>query len=143
MGDYYANPYAYDAKGFYFDDLDEFEAGVEASGVEEFEIEYVGGDKEVGDLFGALRVGQAELDTWFDHILDLDDQEKATLYWLIEDAEYVEQLAADFGGWGKLLGENTEFYIDVDRVVRDFEIGGDISEFNFGGRTWVIRPNDF
>jgi len=166
-GDYYANPYSPNYSGYFFDDLDDYEAKIQDyldEGVEEFEIEYTGSDSNDADLFAALGINQATLELWFDDIEHMNDDEKATLYYIVGDLgyslddavtmldddrafegtakEYVEQLSDDVG-WNMLLGDNLEFYVDVEKVVRDFEISGDIAEFSFGGRTWVIRPSEF
>lgn len=52
----YANPYAFDASGFYFSDMDEFTAEYEAHlPVEEYSIEFIDGDDDERRLFDAVK----------------------------------------------------------------------------------------
>jgi hypothetical protein len=157
----YANPYNIDAAGFYFNDADEF---IEKSAnltdrygnqVEEFEIDFIDGDDAA--LFNACAINQANLNTWFDDIEILDDQEKINLYYLISVAGYTLSQALDkldepciaqsslrdvaeelFDEcWLHSVPESIRFYIDYDKFARDCEMGGDLVEFEYNNQTYT------
>jgi Antirestriction protein (ArdA) len=163
-GSIYARPYNPDATGFYFDGEDEFEDKAEAlrdahgNKVEEFELMYIdGNDSSLFEACGISQASQANLSAWFDKIVDLEDYEKAGLYFLVacqgynldtalskyEEAsiskckltEAAEQLFDEI-----YLPEVPEFvrgYIDYQRFARDCEQGGEMTEFEFVGKTWT------
>jgi hypothetical protein len=89
---FFAQPYSLDANGFYFTDLDDYEAKAAAikdrygNPVEEFEIMYIDGDD--GSLFGACGINQVNLSVWFDEVSILDDHEKAAMFYLVSVTGY-------------------------------------------------------
>jgi len=61
----YAKPYNGDKKGFYFESLAEYEAGVLASGAEEFDILFIDGD--FGEsIFIKMKVSQCNIEESFE-----------------------------------------------------------------------------
>ncbi len=111
----YANPYAYDAHGFYFRSADEYEKAFDKHlPVEEYELEFIDGSSEDVDLFKALEVDALNLEQFFDISEDMDDHQKAALYYmlahrgkgpcetvddLIEASEDVNVHPGDVGDW--------------------------------------------
>jgi hypothetical protein len=89
---FFAQPYSLDANGFYFTDLDDYEAKAAAikdrygNPVEEFEIMYIDGDD--GSLFGDCGINQVNLSVWFDEVSILDDHEKAEMFYLVSVTGY-------------------------------------------------------
>jgi hypothetical protein len=158
----HANPYNIDATGFYFSSAEEFTTKQEAlrdrfgAPVEEFEIQYIDGDDS--KLFEACRIHQGNLDTWFDDIENLDDQQKAALYYLTDcnGCDLGDALGSldDVSLYeGSLLDAATELfdeiylpevpeavrnYIDYDAFANDCRLGGDLCEFRFDGATFTV-----
>jgi len=160
MARYYANPYDTSQSGFYFDDLDDYEEQEEDHPSEEFEIEFIDGESTLAALFSVAQVNQANLAQWFELTEDMDDNEMAVVAYIIsglgydleyaaENAgeaivhlggtkDYVEEMAEQAGGFAELMGEQLEYYVDVEAVARDWEINGEIAEFTFAGTTYTI-----
>lgn len=151
---YHAQPYDISKSGFYFTDMDSYEAGVEASGAEEFELQYIDGDE--AELFNACKINQATLARWFDEIEGLDDYKKPALYWMVWDRSYTLDEALDSlddvciteesleDAAAQLFDEcydvpaNIMAYIDYDKFANDCRIGGDLDEFEFKGTTYTV-----
>jgi hypothetical protein len=157
----YALPLNIDARGFSFTSADEYTTKQEAlrdrfgAPVEEFEIQFIDGDDS--KLFEACRIDQTNLDTWFDTIESLDRQEKAALFYLVDQAGYdlsdalssVDDVTLYAG---RLIDAASELfdecylpevpeavrpYIDYDAFARDCRLGGDMCEFRFNGATFT------
>ena len=161
---YYANPYDRSAKGFYFTDAKDFDkkwkAARKAGGPEEYEIDFIDGPRELGQLFEAAHVGQSELDEW-EKLVDEPDQWPAAYYLLahhgerdikkvlqrVEDVrvtegtakDYAEELVDSMGGPMELGKETLEMYFDMDAYARDMELNGDVREFRFGGKEFTAE----
>lgn len=83
----YANPYDYDAKGFYFSDLKDFEKKYKAEyrrhRTEEYEIELIDSSAPVAaEIFDAMKVNPANLAEFFDaveHTETLDSAQGGSL----------------------------------------------------------------
>lgn len=157
----YAQPYSLAATGFYFYDLTDYETKAAAlrddSGnpVEEFEIQYIDGDD--GELFAACGINQANLEKWFDDVEPLDDHEKAALFYLVSEVGYyladaldkiedvclqeatLEEAATELFDeiYAHDIPENLRCYIDYERFARDCDLGGDMAEFRFDGKTYT------
>jgi hypothetical protein len=88
----HATPYNIEARGFYFEAIDEFEVKstchLDRYGniVEEFEIQFIDGLD--AQLFEACSINQANLNTWFNEIEFLKDYEKVSLYFLVSQIGY-------------------------------------------------------
>lgn len=151
---YHAQPYDISKSGFYFTDMASYEAGVEASGAEEFELQFI--DGEDAELFNACKINQATLAQWFDEIEPLEDWAKIAFYWLVwdrsctleealenyEDVSISEESLEDAAA--QLFDEVYEVpaaiaaYIDYDKFANDCRIGGDLDEFEFKGTTYTV-----
>lgn len=158
---FFARPYNPNAQGFYFEDADEFQDEAEAlrdthgNKVEEFELQYINGND--GALFEACGISQANLSVWFDKIVDLEESEKAALVFMLDcqgykldDAlekyeevqvnqckltEAAEELFDEI--YLPEIPEAVHGYIDYQRFARDCQQGGDMTEFEFAGKTWT------
>ena len=144
MPELYANPYS--GSGFYFSDLADYEAQVKRKrGDFEHTIMFIDGDDDEQQLFTAMsgRDGlyPVDLEDYYD-VIDMDDGEKAALYWLLDNLQmkiadalkkiedvglregsaedYVYDLIEDVG----LPGNAADFYFDYDRFGRDLSIDG-------------------
>lgn len=150
MANLYANPYATNARGFYFSNYDEYEDGAEASGVEEFEIQFIDGNDIEQMLFRAMRVNQGNLEQYFDAADEFDEDDAMRIAILMEDLNYDfdyamdrkddlvvygefdsdEQFAQEYvdsiGSIADALGDRAEYYFDYDAFGRDLRIGGDL-----------------
>ncbi|PHZ83934.1 antirestriction protein ArdA [Paremcibacter congregatus] len=163
---YHATPYDISAPGFSFTDYDDYLAQVRTcrndhgDPVEEFSLHMVDGDNEV--LFNALEISQATLEQWFTDFEPLagDDLIKA-----IYLSEYVTGDMADILDWldevsifegdaeafiidyiedcGLLddMPENLQHYFDTEAFARSLLLGGDITEVNIMGSTYIVREN--
>lgn len=153
---FHAQPYDMDKKGFYFTDMASYEAGVEASGAEEFELQFIDGDD--AQLFNACGINQANLEEWFDDVEMLDDHEKVALFYLMDNnicldlsdaiskiddvsisqcslRDAAEELFDEC--YLHDVPETVRAYIDYDAFARDCEMGGDMDEFTFNGTTYT------
>lgn len=71
----YANPYAFDAPGFYFDSMEEFEELYEKHlPVEEYSIEFIDGDDDDRRIFEAVKPSGHPAE-FFDALDSLTDRE--------------------------------------------------------------------
>lgn len=158
---YHAQPYDISKAGFYFSDMSSYEAGVEASGAEEFELQFIDGDDSA--LFNACSINQANLEEWLDAVETLDDHEKVSLFYLMNnnicsnlsdaistiDDVSISQCslrdAAEELFDECYLHDVPEFlrsYIDYDKFARDCELGGDMTEFEFNGSTYTCTNSN-
>jgi antirestriction protein len=87
----HAQPYDFNASGFYFHNFDEWEEKFErkeANGCEEFEIQYIDGDDEKTAFASIHEPTQANIEEWFD-LLDewevKNEMEQAAIAYLVED----------------------------------------------------------
>ena len=157
----YARPYNTDARGFHFSSADDYTAKQSAlrdrfgNPVEEFEIQYL--DGEDGQLFEACGINQCNLPTWFDDIENLDDQQKAALFYLVDQVGYrlneaLEKLADVCISECSLIDAASELfdecylpevpeavrnYIDYEAFANDCRLGGDMCEFIYAGTTYT------
>lgn len=165
----FAQPRNPDAKGFYFESMEEYEEGKKncidtfGSPVEEFEIQFIEGDSAEDDLAKAFRLDQNNLERFFDCEV-LSDGSKAKIYFLMDvcgmdfqDADQsvddvvlfdgdLDEAATDFFNEIYLseIPGSVRNYIDYKAFARDLETGGDFYEFEFGGVTYTCtNANDF
>lgn len=150
MTEFYAQPHSTEHTGFYFNSIDEFEAGMEKlnqKGCEEVEIQFIDGDDYLADLANTAHIGQGDINTWFEDLEYLDESETIQLIFLLglgyslNDAmERCEDVCL-FNGSAKdyaydLINETTEIpdnlrcYIDYDAIARDMKFNGEIFEIN-------------
>jgi hypothetical protein len=153
---FHAMPYDTSKKGFYFTDFDSYIKGVEASGAEEFELQFIDGDD--AELFNACGINQANLAQWFDDVEVLDDHEKISLFYLMDNnlcsdlsdaldkiddvsisqcslRDAAEELFDEC--YLHDVPEHVRAYIDYDRFANDCRLGGDMDEFTYQGETYT------
>lgn len=153
----YANPYGFSNKGFYFESLEEFEEKKAEDG--EYEIDFIDGDAPA--LFRSVGITQANLDTWFDELDELDDDEDKALAlrYLCGDlgcklAEALDKADDVIIYRGSLRDYAEEFfdemyevpaavqpYIDYAAFARDLEMSGDVAEIEQG--VYCINASEF
>lgn len=164
MATFFAQPYAFDATGFYFAFLGEYEAKASANldnwgqRVEEYEIQMIEENME-GDaaLFDLLGINQATLRLWFDEVDDLELYEKAALYFLVshlgyrldEAQEKIEEVTMQEGSlhevaaalfdecYSSQIPESAQVYIDYEHFAHDCRCSGEMIDFDWAGRHWV------
>ncbi|MFM0593993.1 antirestriction protein ArdA [Paraburkholderia dilworthii] len=165
---YHAQPYNLDAVGFYFTTLEDYTAKAEANvdrwgaPVEEYELQFIDGTDAEGQLFTLLGINQANLETWFDDVVDRDEREQAALSFVVGDLGYSLADALDKIDdvnlfTGSLLDAATElfdecylndipeavrFYIDYEAYARDQNLSGAMSELEFAGQTYTVTNAD-
>ena len=163
----FAQPINPDAKGFYFESMEEYEEGKKicadsfGSPVEEFEIQFIEGDSAEEDLAEVFKLDQNNLELFFDCEM-LTDRKKAELYFLMGvcgmDLRTADQYDVSlFDGdldeaavnlfdeiYLSEIPGSVRNYIDYKAFARDLKTGGDFVEFEFGGVTYTCtNANDF
>ncbi|MBC3871145.1 antirestriction protein ArdA [Undibacterium oligocarboniphilum] len=159
MNTLFAQPFNRDANGFYFYSLESYTEKAEnlldrfGNPVEEFEIQFIDGDD--CELFTACGVDQGNLHTWFESVLDLSDYEKTALFYLcsilgyslVDSLEKIDDVNLSEGSLKDVavnlfdecylndVPESVRAYIDYEKFARDCELGGDLCEFDFNGKT--------
>lgn len=165
MSTLFAQPYNIDATGFYFDNVEDYEAKVKDARdslglpVEEFEIQFIDGESIDVDLFEALSVYQGNLERYFDAVDNWDEYEKLRVIIACNECSYtfdqdsrpgdfdvdiyemstLKELAEHFVDEG-LYGEipdSLRFYIDFDAIGRD--LGMDYGQTRIGGKDYIFR----
>jgi hypothetical protein len=145
----YANPYSLDGRGFYFTDLDEYQAGYDKeykrARTEEYEIDFIDGSPLESALFKAMHVDQASLEKYFDLLDELDGDDESTVaafLWLTGDIGYdvekairkvrdvslvaakPEDYAYDFIRDVGMSEDWQSMYFDYDSFGRDLRLDG-------------------
>ncbi|MGF6570122.1 hypothetical protein ABH945_002233 [Paraburkholderia sp. GAS333] len=165
---YHAQPYNLDARGFYFASMDDYTAKAEANTdrwgapVEEYELQFIDGTDAKGQLFTLLGINQANLDVWFDSVVDLDEREQAVLSYLVSDrgaklADALDQIDDVSLYTGSLVEAATELfdelylhnipaavrhYVDYEAFARDQRLAGAMTETEFAGTTYTVTNAD-
>lgn len=159
---YYAQPYSLDAQGFYFSDLEDYEAKAEAlkdcygNQVEEFEIQFIDGSKELCDLFNACYVNQANLGQFLAIVDEVPEHQYPSFYFLMEQGRDMEDALNNYDEVQVQSGnledaaqelfdeiymhevpKHLQQYIDYSAFANDCQCGGDLVEFEFGGDTYT------
>lgn len=170
MNTYHATPYDISATGFYFQTLEEYRKKAAehrneyGDPVEEYEIQYIDGDTDDCDLFHALSVNQANMNTWFEEfegaftdeelvkVLYLSGEFCLTMKEILErdlndvylfegsPQDYAAQYLEDSGILDAVekAGLNP-YYIDTEAYARDMELSGDFCTFEHGGSQYVVE----
>ena len=152
MAKFYANPYDSSARGFYFESPEAFDAGVRASRVEEFEIDFIDGNETETALAKAVPPNQSEIEAWY-NLLDEVDDNGPLLFQIVgfaacdRDLEgvsdfeanrrYIESVSIDEGSLDDLAVRFVEDdiitdlgqYFDFDRFADDLEYDGYSAEY--------------
>lgn len=156
----FATPYNPDAAGFYFNGFEDYETKssthLDAYGavVEEYDIQLI--DSDAADLFLACNINQANLNRWFDEIELIQDDQKVSLYYLLnqgydltkalemmEEPMIVEGNLRDVADelfdelYLNSIPENIRHYVNYEQFARDCELGGDLSAFEYNGTTFT------
>lgn len=161
---FYANPYDITAQGFYFESYEEYETKRDAlrnsscQPVEEFEIEVLDGTSEELELVNSIGIDQGNMKDVIEYIETSDESEWPALFFLMgnnivksfEDAKdkidevfITESSLIDAASelfdevYGHSIPDNIKCYIDYKSFARDCAIGGDMQEFEFGGKTYT------
>lgn len=161
----YAQPYSNAAQGFFFSTIEEYDAKRRqlrdryGNSVEEFEIQFIDGEKIDSALAKTIGLSQANcpdflacVDAWtewqkqkaiiavgkhgyqFDLQADPDDYD-IDLYHVESMRELAEQFV-DEGLFGN-IPERLQFYIDYDAIARDLAV--EYSEIAVAGKRLVYR----
>ena len=159
---FHAQPYSLDATGFYFTDMDEFQAKYDANRdrfglhVEEYEIQFIDGDAEEAQLFEAAGINQATIEFFIDEIMGLDDYQKPALFFLLEQGYDLDDAMGEIDDvmiqegcleeaaealfdeiYLDQIPAKIQCYIDYSAFARDCEYSGDFREFEFAGTTYT------
>ncbi|MGR3779789.1 MAG: antirestriction protein ArdA [Albimonas sp.] len=162
----YAQPYDVDAEGFHFESAEDYArkaAGLRnrhGQPVEEFEIQFIDGERIDAALAEAVGLHQGDVAAFFEKVDEWDDDQKLRAIITVGECGYsfsfatcdpddidldlyevesLRELAEQFVDEG-LFGEIPErlrFYIDHDAVARDLAV--DYSETAIAGRRLVYR----
>jgi antirestriction protein len=77
-----------------------------------------------------------EIEELEDRVEDLEKQMKEL------DARTNEEIGEEYvdgiGGVKELGMETAEMYFDWEKLARDMELGGDVTQFDFAGSSWVV-----
>ncbi len=158
----HAQPYSLDAQGFYFTDMDDFQAKYDANNdcfglpVEEYEIQFIDGESADAQLFEAVGINQVNLERFFNEIETLDDHAKPALYFLLEQGYKLDDAMDKIDDISLYSGrledaaeslfdeiylheipEHLHNYIDYKAFARDCECSSDFVEFEFDGETYT------
>lgn len=163
---FYAQPYDLAASGFYFSDAQSFEAETAAlkndcgETVEEFEIQFIDGDRLDGELFKALSVHQGSIATFIGKLEEWAEWEKVHLVIAVGEMGYnfdiehdhpdsvdidvyeidtMRELAERFVDDGLFgdIPQHLENYIDYDAIARDLSY--DYAQTQIDGQSYAYR----
>lgn len=165
MSTFFAQPYDINAKGFYFDSADTYSEGVTGRTncygmvVEEYEIQFIDGERIDAALANALGVNQANIAAFFECEAEWSDEQKRRviiaaseigelidptdnpddldidIYELDSMRELAEQFV-DEGLFGD-IPEHLAGYIDLDAIARDLSC--DYAETCIAGQRLIYR----
>lgn len=162
----FAQPYDISAQGFYFSDFEDYQTKAAKAvnsyrhPVEEFEIQFIDGDDIDCELAKAYGINQANLESYFSAVDELDEDEKKTVILAVGECGYdIESVLGDIGGVDMdiyyvssmrelaeqfveegLFGETPErlqYYLDFDAIARDLSV--DYTETVIAGETLIYR----
>lgn len=147
----YANPYDVSAYGFYFSTPKQFAKEYKKRlPVEEYMVDWIDGPEDDRELFEALNVTPGNLEQYFELMDELNDHDKAALYYVLrhrgmgpgEDLDdllrmvedevrlhegnsksYVEEYIDSAGGIGEAFSADVRArYFDYEKFGRDFKM---------------------
>jgi len=155
----YANPYDISYTGFYFESIDEFQEKMEKAPFEEVEIDYIDGDNP--SLFGAAGINQGNIDTWFNDLDHIADDEAIAIRYLLDtgynlsealekfdDVQIWRGTAEDYAA--ELIEEcydlssipdTIKYHIDYQSIARDMDLNSEITEIEHN--VWITNCLDF
>lgn len=153
----FANPYQFDARGFYFSTPEEYaakyQAAYKAAMVEEYSFEYIDGDDEQFQFSKLVRLDQCNVGEWFEQLAEFEtmgELEQVAIKYLIDccgysypDAiakysdvivfegsarDYAYDYIADCTDIEQTMGALSA-YFDYDSFARDCLSAGDWTEY--------------
>lgn len=165
---FYSNPYNTSVDGFYFESFEEFEEKLSnlkddfGIPVEEVEIEAIDGDLEEMELFEVAEVNPATIEDFIEFIETSDGKSWPAVYYLVSyrrlgldeairsarDYSIIKSTLLDAASemfdecYGYSIPEELRIYIDYEKFAADLEYGGDMVEFEFGGKTYTCTTPD-
>ena len=167
MTQLHAQPYDLAAAGFYFETLEQYEAKAKAlrndygEPVEEFEIQFIDGERIDCDLARAIGLYQSTIGQFFNAVETWDWHEKASVILAVGERSYtleantqpsdfdvdiyemdtMRELAEQFVDEGYFgdIPERLQFYIDYDAIARDLSM--DYAEAEVAGTHLIYRCN--
>ncbi len=165
MSTFYAQPYDIDAKGFYFDSAEAFTGGAKGRTnrygmvVEEYEIQFIDGERIDAALANALGVNQANIAAFFECEAEWSDDQKrrviiaaSEIGELIDPTDNPDDLDIDIYELDSMRGLAEQFideglfgdipehlagYIDLDAIARDLSC--DYAETCIAGQRFIYR----
>lgn len=159
---FYANPYNASVSGFYFETYEEFELKLSdlkddfGVPVEEVEIEAIDGTREEMELADVFGIDQANIAEFIAFIETSDEDLWPAIYFILNDnrassfdeairiardysireCELIDAASEIFNEVYDLPDE-VKMYIDYEKYADDLRCGGDMVEFEFGGKTFT------
>jgi len=162
----FAQPYDVSASGFFFETIEQYDAraakAVNSFGqrVEEFEIQFIDGERIDAAFAKAVGLNQANVGTFLELVEDWDEDDKRRFIVAVEECGYdfdlerdaigdldvdlyegmsLRELAAEFVDEGLFgdIPEHLRFYIDYDAIARDLAM--DYVETEIAGTPLVYR----
>jgi len=151
MTEFYAQPYSIDHQGFYFNDTESFQAGMDrlnSQNCEEVEIQFIDGESYQAELAKMASIGQGDIHLWFEVLEEFNENEAQQISYLF-DLGYTIKDALDryedvylYQGTAKdyacetfeecyEIPEYLQYYIDYEAIARDMIINGDITEIGY------------
>lgn len=162
--DFHCTPYDLTKPGFYFSNSEELDSKLKTSDFEEYEIEAVDLDSEETDLFNLIRRKHGSFEALESHE-NMEGKftygsqgvfEKVAFGYLIEMLDKSPEDAADSFSDVSLTDErledaafeiaeqtmeipaHLEYYIDFEAMGRDMSHNGELYEYDFGNRSYII-----
>lgn len=163
----HAQPYDISAIGFYFTSSEDYDektkqlTNIHGDPVEEFEIQFIDGERIDCDLAKAIDLSQANFRDYLDCVDAWDDWEKINVIIAVGECGYgfdgqvdpdhhgidvyhvetMRELAEQFADEGLFgeIPENLQFYIDYDAIARDLAI--EYSEIEIAGDRLIYRAS--
>ncbi len=165
---FYAQPYDISARGFYFDSREQYDDKASklrndyGQRVEEFEIQFIDGERLDAELFEALKIHQGNFGGFLETAEEWTDDQKVKVIIAVREVGYgfdlknddpdqfdidlyecdsLRELAMQFVDEG-LFGEipkAIEHYLDYDAIARD--LGMDYAETTINGTSYIYRSD--
>ncbi|MCE8001177.1 MAG: antirestriction protein ArdA [Rhodobiaceae bacterium] len=161
----HAQPYDISARGFYFTTADDYDEKAKClrntygDPVEEFEIQFIDGERIDCDLAKAIGINQANFRDYLDCVEAWEDWEKINVIIAVGECGYdfdgqvdpdhhgidvypvetMRELAEQFVDEGLFgdIPENLQFYVDYDAIARDLAV--EYSEIEIAGECLIYR----
>lgn len=164
---FYAQPYDVSVCGFYFSNMEEYDAeylrcrNSFGGQVEEFELQFIEGESIDAQLFEAIGIHQGNISYFIDAIDKWEEYEKQALIIVVGECGYafditdndlsvienvdiyqvetLRELAEIFVDEGLYgeIPESLQFYVDYDAIARDLAI--EFSKTHIAGATLIYR----